>query len=339
MSQGGRKIWTSEAWRSLATSWIDRQLAAASMERTGEVEPSHVRPWAAVLRVPIRGGQVWFKASGASTAFEIGLYDLLQRVVPEHVLEPIAMDLDRAWILLPDGGPLLGDGLPRERTADAFADILPQYAELQRALAPHADAMVALGVADMRAPLLPQRFDEAVAFSGAFVARRGTDAQREQFERVIGLRETFTARCARLAQAPAPASLDHNDLHPWNVLTAGPGAPAKFYDWGDGVIAHAFACMLVPLSVLVHRLETTAADVRILRARDAYLEVFRDCAPHAELVETLELACHLGRVARSLTWARAVKAMSDADDDPDDFASAPLEAMLKLLEDDFSRSP
>ena len=51
--------------------------------------------------------------------FEVGLYELLHRIAPAHVLEPLAIDVDRAWIVLPDGGPLLADqsdehGLPTQ---------------------------------------------------------------------------------------------------------------------------------------------------------------------------------------------------------------------------------
>jgi hypothetical protein len=48
-----------------------------------------------------------------------------------------------------------------------------------------------------------------------------------------------------------------------------------------------------------------------LHARDAYLEVFSDVAPHAELVETLELACRVGKVARALTWERAIRELAE----------------------------
>ena len=45
-----------------------------------------------------------------------------------------------------------------------------------------------------------------------------------------------------------------------------------------------------------------------MRARDAYLGEFRDLGPHAELVATLELACRVAKVARALTWERALLA-------------------------------
>ena len=108
-------------------------------------------------------GTVWLKASGGGTAFEAGLYELLHRVAPEHVLEPIAVDAERAWVLLPDGGPSLGARLKgADLIRGAWSRRCPSTAELQRALAPHAGELLALGIADMRPAVLPQRFDEAV---------------------------------------------------------------------------------------------------------------------------------------------------------------------------------
>ena len=40
------------------------------------------------------------KAAGPATAFEVGLYELLHRVAPDHVLRPIATDTERAWMVL-----------------------------------------------------------------------------------------------------------------------------------------------------------------------------------------------------------------------------------------------
>ena len=37
---------------------------------TAEIELAHEAPWATVLRVPVAGGAVWFKACGAAQAFE-----------------------------------------------------------------------------------------------------------------------------------------------------------------------------------------------------------------------------------------------------------------------------
>ena len=71
-------------------------------------------------------------------------------------------------------------------------------------------------------------------------------------------------------------------------------------------------------------LETGFDDPRFLRARDAYLEVFTDLAPRQELVETLELASHVAKIARVLTWDRALRAARDPGEPvEDDWLTAP----------------
>jgi hypothetical protein len=291
----GVSTWGSEEWRAAALAWADARLAEAGLERTGEPEQPSLRPWATVLRIPASGGPVWLKAAGPGTGFEAGLYALLAQAAPTHVLTPLAVDTDRAWMLLPDGGRSLGEREEGEAVIDALAAAVAQYGGVQRELAPHASELLALGVADMRPPALPQRFEEALDATGA----RGSDLE--------ALRPQVEAWCEQLDASPLPASLDHNDLHPWNVLGGDDGA-YRYYDWGDAVVAHPFAAMLVPLGWAQWTFGATdLGDTRFVRLRDAYLAGFADAAPHDELVATLELACRVAKIARALIWDRAVR--------------------------------
>ena len=146
--------------------WIDDRLAGAGLERTREPEQGQLRPWATVLRVPSTGGPVWFKATAPGTAFEAALYELLARAVPEYVLIPVATDPARGWILLPDGGPSLGELEAGRTMVDALVGSLVQYARLQRALEPHVDELLAIGVSDMRPAAMPARFEQALEAIG-----------------------------------------------------------------------------------------------------------------------------------------------------------------------------
>ncbi|HEX8122920.1 MAG TPA: phosphotransferase [Solirubrobacteraceae bacterium] len=312
----GTTIWASEAWLAQATAWADERLAEHGLERTRPPEQVSLRPWATVLRIPTTDELVWLKAAAPRVAFEVGLYELLGRVAPERVLTPLATDVGRAWLLLPDGGPTLGDRLRGRALVEAFAQALPKYAQLQRDLAPHADELLARGVQDMRPARTADRFDEALAYVHALADAR----ERVELERVAAMRPAVLAWAERLAASAVPPSVDHNDLHPWNVL-----AGARFYDWGDAVLAHPFATMRalgwIPLE---------PGD--IVRLRDAYLAGFADLAPHAELVEELELACRVGNVARALTWQRSV-ADAAPGEVKDRWLTGASEALFSLLDD------
>jgi hypothetical protein len=329
-SRYGTAVWSSDAWRQLAVSWLDVQLGAAGVERTGEVTQPHLRPWGTVLKAPTTRGPVWLKAPGPDTAFEVALYRLLSRVVPDWILPPIAVDVERGLVVLPDGGQTLGDRLDDTDLIEALAAVLPQYGQLQRDLIPHVDSLLSIGIADMRAEIMPVRFDEAMEAVGRYVHQYGDEADRQTHRRAVAMRDTFGSWCERLAASSVPPSLDHNDLHAWNVFLA-PDGRARFYDWGDAVVAHPFASMLVGLGVLRYQLGVGADDPAVLRLRDAYLEAYSDIAPHANLVDDLELACWVGKIARALTWERALRAQGH--DDAGEFAKAPLQAIEYLLSD------
>ena len=187
----GIEVWSSASWRELAVTWLDRQLAGAGIERTGEVEQPHLRPWGTALRAPTTRGAVWLKAPGPGTAFEVGLYALLHEAAPDHVLAPIAADVARGWIVLPDGGVPLGERVAGTDLVDALAAILARYGQVQRDLAPCVDELLALGVTDMRPAIMPRRFDEARAVVGRHVERCGNPADRATVEQLAALSDTF----------------------------------------------------------------------------------------------------------------------------------------------------
>ena len=111
-------------------------------------------------------GGGWLQAAGPETAFEVELYGLLERVVPERILVPIARDAERGWMVLPDGGVRLGERLDEVDLVEAMVEVLPRYGGLQRDLGAHTDELLRLGLADMRAAVMPARFEEAVAAVG-----------------------------------------------------------------------------------------------------------------------------------------------------------------------------
>lgn len=165
------------------------------------------------------------------------------------------------------------------------------------------------------------------------VAAWATAAWREQVadgaalvRRLERMRTPVSRWCERLGQSPLGASLDHNDLHAWNILPR-PGR-FRYYDWGDAVVAHSFAVMLMALAMA----ERTPGGVE--RPRKAYLEVFSDLAPPAELAETLSLACRVAKIARALTWERALRSAREQGETLDEFlTAAPLKTLASLLED------
>ncbi|HEY7043702.1 MAG TPA: phosphotransferase [Nocardioidaceae bacterium] len=348
----GQAVWETDEFRDRALTWIDAALAEHDLRRTGEVE-ERVRNWAAVYRVPTDGGVFWFKAEGRGQAFEAPLYPLLQRLVPDRVLHPLAVDVQRAWLLLPDGGTILrqtlGDGA---EAADAMAGFLPEYARLQIELMPHVPELLAVGVVDMSPAVMLRRFDEALVVAKRYVdvvvARGGETTSphpsprsaaevQAAYDRIVERRDRVERQCRLLSNGAVPPSLQHDDLHDGNVFATAPDAPPRFFDWGDAVVAHPFATLLITLRVLCDEAGVLSDDPVVHQVRDAYLEPFGLYASHAELVELLEAACDVGKVTRSLTWARELRAMPA--DQAAEFAANQFYWLEELTVDDYLGSP
>jgi Phosphotransferase enzyme family len=316
----GPATWSSARWRDEVTSWLDDRLAAVGERRTGQVEQPHLRPWSTALRAATSRGTVWLKAPGPGAAFEVPLYPVLAARAGGHVLTPLAVDVERRWLLLPDGGPVLGDILQGGPLIDALCTAVAAYAQLQVDVAGSVDELLHAGVPDMRAEIMPARLAEALEVVRPYVESSVDDADRATYERLLRMQDEFTRACGELAGSVIPASLQHGDLHPRNIFAgAGAGSSPVFFDWGDSTVAHPFTTMLVTLRVVRSLTAGDDGGRDVVRVRDAYLEPFTSLASRRELVEELELACHIGKAARCLTWAANLSGLPAADtaDDAD----------------------
>jgi hypothetical protein len=314
-----------------ATAWIDESLASHGIRRQTSLEVFRARPWATVSRIETDKGTMWFKAAAPATAFEARLYPLLHRLSPDIVLEPIAIDENRGWMLLPHGGDALDTGIDVERLVSRMVSVVPRYAEMQRRLTPYVPELLAIGVPDIRLSQLPARFDEVLAYSREFVGRTGDEEDRALLRRVELLRPAVVEWAGAAEEAVGGVSLDHSDLHARNILLpAGEGPDsAVVYDWGDSIVAHPFTSLLVLLRDLMNTLQAPVNDHRIQRVIHAYLESFTDIAPRELLVSTAMAVCQVGKITRAHAWLRAVSAYP-AEVDKEN-AGAPLGWLGELL--------
>ena len=119
-----------------------------------EIEVVRLRPWSAIVRVPVAGGDVWFKESAPSLAFEPALTTFLAQLRPEHT--PGIVAAEGARMLTRDSGPQLRSLLDAGEPAPEWEEIVGLYAELQLELAGRVDDLLNLGVPDSR----PDAFGE-----------------------------------------------------------------------------------------------------------------------------------------------------------------------------------
>ena len=287
--------WEGEAFLAEARAWIE-----ATVTATGEIEQPHVRPWSTVLRVPTSGGAVFFKAALPELAHDVVVTRTLARLRPDLVLAPLAVDLDRKWMLLPDGGERLRELIAREPRPRPWYDVLPAYADLQLASPDGLDGMVEQGLPDLRLGRITETAERLAAELGEQAPARGR----------------FATLCAELAAFGIPETIQHDDLHDGNVF-AGEGG-YRIFDWGDSVAAHPFLSLVVALRGIAYRFELGDGDPELERLRDAYLERFSEYGKPAELRRAAALAEPLGMLSRAWSWWRVASNVPD----PAEFSQA-----------------
>jgi hypothetical protein len=259
---------------------------------TAAIEVVHERPWSTVARVPTGDGPVWFKACAPVQAFEARLSAELSARWPDRVAVVLAHDAERAWLLLADAGTRLADlGSPPE----VWLDVLPPYAELQRGEAAHAGEHAAHGVPDLRLAELPARYDKLVDYAPLPVS----PADRA---RLRAFAPRFAELCAELAAAGIDETIQHDDLHMWNVYGR------RVLDWGDSSVAHPFFSLVVNFKHLEGKDGVPPGDPLYARLRDAYLEPWGP-----GLQDVAELAFGVGTFAYVIANMRQREHLPHAD--------------------------
>ena len=294
-----RARWLDPAWRAAALAWVEGQLHARDMRITGPVDQPHIRPWSTALSVPTDDGLLWFKAGGPGNAYEAGLLDALASWGTRGILAPLAVDVDRGWLLLPDGGTRLRETLDGAPGLAAWQRILGGWADIQRELTPRASALIAAGVPDRRPGRLPGDLETLIEDpdAGLVAADRA---------RLRALLPTYTRWCAELEALGVNASLQHDDLHDGNVFVGPEGD--RIFDWGDASVAHPFGTLLVTFRSISNRGLGDGETERssLSRLRDAYLEPWTDRHSRTDLVAAVQLAMRVAIVGRALSWKGAL---------------------------------
>jgi hypothetical protein len=217
------------------------------------------------------------------------LTGLLAELQPDRVPEVVALDRNRAWMLLRDGGIRLRDA---PASVEHWERVLPVYAELQIAATPHAAELLELGVPDFRLANLSDLLEDLLSEQPAGLS---SDDYRAMLDR---LPEAESMADGLLAHG-IPETIQHDDLHDGQVFVR--NGSYLIFDWGDACVSHPFHTLTVTLRVAAWRLELEPGGPDILRLRDAYLEPFG--AP-AELATVADAAYRTGTLARALAWHR-----------------------------------
>lgn len=285
------EVWRSPGWLGIATAFADSVLDARGLRREGPVEVVRVQPWSVTARFRYTGddtGLAWLKTNTAANRFEPELIDQLAGVDPTVIAGHWGYD-DTGLFVSPDYGPVLREVVGDDTFASRWAQALRRYAQLQVSVAASATNLVC-----------PTYRPEDMADQ---FASRSDDSEAL---------ETIRAAGRRLADGPVPLSVQHDDLHPWNVfLTADRSdAQLRVFDWGDSYLGHPFASLQVALDQFDEDLTVPPAVVH-RPLLDAYLEPWRAYAADAQLRSLVDDALVVAPVARILSWERALESLTD----------------------------
>jgi hypothetical protein len=274
-------------------AWIGEQLALLGARPSGPIEVVHARPWSTVLRVPTDGGPMFFKASAPALRHEPAVFAYLARRRPDLVPPPLAINLERGWMLMADAGTVLRELVAREHDVSRWLHVLPAYGQLQLDLADATADLLALGVPDLRLGVLPSRY------AALLDDLAGDRSRADDLRRLRSAIPRVTELCATLAGFGIPETIEHDDLNDGAVHVE--DGRHRILDWGDACLSHPFFSMSVTLEgVVAWGPDDIEGSVDTTPYRDAYLAAFAGGRDARELGAALELALRLGWVCRAV---------------------------------------
>lgn len=293
--------WTDPAWRAEADAWIDHQVARLGASVSGDLEQVHVRPWSTVIRVPTTVGSLFFKANADSLRHEAGLARLLAERRPDCTIALYAVDVERGWLLMADAGRPLREIVAEERSLERWLDVLPLYASVQLDLAGDADALIALGLPDLRLASLP---DAAAAMLDALDGLAAGSFEHDERRRLRELLPFVEEQCAQLATYGIPETIEHDDFHDGQVFVH--DSSYLLLDWADACVTHPFFTLAVTLEgVIAWGVDDIEGSLDTAPFRDAYLSTFAGVATEDDLVAAAAIATRLGWICRAVNGYRS----------------------------------
>ena len=284
--------------------WAREQLAQRGVAITGEPLLVHGRPWSHVVRIPTDRGAMFCKTVIPALAYEVPITSALARWMPDRVTQVVASDPERRMLLMEDAGERLRARIERDHDIVAWQGILRRYAELQIAVAPHANELVGMGAPDRRASVLASAFEKVVSSDELLTIAGPHSVTPEDLRTLRSLVGRVRSMCDELA-GTIPDTIQHDDLHDGQIFIR--DGVVRFLDWGDSNVSHPFFTLVVFQRHFAHALGCDESDPRVARLRAEYLEPFTAVAPRSRIDACLPIALRLGRLCRALTWRDLVR--------------------------------
>jgi aminoglycoside phosphotransferase (APT) family kinase protein len=286
-----RPDWFRVGWRDEVETWVDESLSSLGLRRSGPSTVLQMWSLATVLRTPVVDAaglpsRVVFKASPQWFATEPSITSLVGGFAQRCTPVVLAVDQDRAWMLMEEMQGVDGDPDPVARRSRAVATA-PVTARLHLASLDHLDALRAAGIPDRS--LEPTLSALSDVLADGLELELLTEAERS----VVRAREPWLReQLDRLYACGIPTTLIHGDLHLDNVADDKHGP--VLYDWSDACLAH-------PFIDAVHLARRVSEEDRPA-VYEAYSEPWQEAFPDADVDGAFRLALVADRIFDAISY-------------------------------------
>ena len=218
-----------------ADEWIRDQWQDQGVTCTTNPEVIREAPTSVVLRISTGSGAYFFKAVPPILEFEPRVTKLLSTWWPDYLPQIAAVDIERRWLLMQDGGTMLRELKDKDKVLKHWQSILPTYAELQLESASKVDELLAVGCLDRRLKHLPNQLRELVEDARILRVGEPDGLLVEERTQLFNSIPAVEHACQRLNDFGVPETLHNDDFHDANIFIGERGP--RFFDWGEACVA------------------------------------------------------------------------------------------------------
>lgn len=313
MSESSNLLWHNPAWQEQAHAWIYSAIKRSSIQVTGEIEQNHAYAWSTVMRVLTNQGMLFFKATAGETLFEIALTSKLSGWFPDCMPELVAVDTQRGWMLMRDGGEQLRASIRPTKDVSPWEPVITRYAEVQVGLAEHVEEILALGVPDHRLAGLPSLYAELLEDEASMMIGQEKGLTSADVKLLHDKLPRFKEICARLAAFEIPETLNNGDFHDGNILIN--NGRLTFFDWGDATVTHPFVTLrtfYVSMEIALALDDYAPPTSEMIFLRDCYLQRWERFASKEDLLSAYELSRPVASIVKNLLWYSTISRLEGA---------------------------
>ena len=298
--------WSDPAWRESAAAWMDAALSRLGHKVTGPVSGVRFTPWSAVLCAATDVGDVYFKACGPSQRHEPALTLFLAKSFPGRIVEVLAADLERGWLLTADGGSTLTGAI--RGPDDGYVHwkaVLLLIAEMQQNLLSQGKELLAAGL-DRRPQALPDLLGRLLDRPEQFLMGEPGALLPDELDRLRRAVPQLDRCCFELSTGGLPGTLVIDDLHEDHIFARSVDGSWQyaFFDFGDACVSHPFVQLVSEPRFVATRFESQTG-VLLNSLHEEYVRAWLGFAPLPALERQAAVARAAGCIIRALTWTNA----------------------------------